>query len=217
MSTDRGSAIDAGLIGCHSCNMVSRVPAAHGHHAAAVCPRCGAALHARKPDSLARTWALVIAAAICYVPANMLPIMKVTSLGNAQADTILSGVIYLLVHGMWPLALVVFIASVFVPLAKLIILVYLLISVQRRSQWRPVDRTRLYRITEAVGRWSMVDIYVVTIMVALVKLGNLATIEAQAGAIFFGAVVVITIVAAMSFDPRLIWDNLESTHDKPAA
>jgi paraquat-inducible protein A len=217
MNTDRGSAIDAGLIGCHSCNLVSRVPAAHGHHAAAVCPRCGAALHARKPDSLARTWALVIAAAICYVPANMLPIMKVTSLGNAQADTILSGVIYLLVHGMWPLALVVFIASVFVPLAKLIILVYLLISVQRRSQWRPVDRTRLYRITEAVGRWSMVDIYVVTIMVALVKLGNLATIEAQAGAIFFGAVVVITIVAAMSFDPRLIWDNLESTHDKPAA
>jgi paraquat-inducible protein A len=216
MSTDRGSAIDAGLIGCHSCNMVSRVPAAHGHHAAAVCPRCGAALHARKPDSLARTWALVIAAAICYVPANMLPIMKVTSLGNAQADTILSGVIYLLVHGMWPLALVVFIASVFVPLAKLIILVYLLISVQRRSQWRPVDRTRLYRLTEAVGRWSMVDIYVVTIMVALVKLGNLASIEAEAGAIFFGAVVVITIVAAMSFDPRLIWDNLESTHDKPA-
>ena len=216
MNTDRSSAIDAGLIGCHSCNMVSRVPAAHGHHVAAVCPRCGAALHPRKPDSLTRTWALVISAAICYVPANMLPIMKVTSLGNTQADTILSGVIYLLVHGMWPLALVVFIASVFVPLAKLIILVYLLISVQRRSQWRPVDRTRLYRLTEAVGRWSMVDIYVVTIMVALVKLGNLATIEAQAGAIFFGAVVVITIVAAMSFDPRLIWDNLESTHDKPA-
>jgi paraquat-inducible protein A len=216
MSTAETSAIAAGLMGCHSCNLVSRVPASHGDHAAAVCPRCGAALHARKPDSLTRTWALVIAAVICYLPANMLPIMKVTSLGNAQADTILSGVIYLLVHGMWPLALVVFIASVFVPLAKLIILVYLLISVQRRSQWRPVDRTRLYRLTEAVGRWSMVDIYVVTIMVALVKLGNLASIEAQAGAIFFGAVVVITIVAAMSFDPRLIWDNLESTHDKPA-
>jgi paraquat-inducible protein A len=216
MSAGEKSAIAAGLIGCHSCNLVSRVPASHGRHAEAVCPRCGAALHARKPDSLTRTWALVVAAAICYVPANMLPIMKVTSLGNAQADTILSGVIYLLVHGMWPLALVVFIASVFVPLAKLIILVYLLISVQRRSQWRPVDRTRLYRLIEAVGRWSMVDIYVVTIMVALVKLGNLASIEAQAGAIFFGAVVVITIFAAMSFDPRLIWDNLESTHDKPA-
>jgi len=216
VSSAETSAINAGLAGCHSCSLVSRLPATHGRHAAAACPRCGAALHARKPDSLMRTWALVIAAGICYLPANMLPIMKVTSLGNAQADTILSGVIYLLVHGMWPLALVVFIASVFVPLAKLIILVYLLISVQRRSQWRPVDRTRLYRLTEAVGRWSMVDIYVVTIMVALVKLGNLATIEAQAGAIFFGAVVVITIFAAMSFDPRLIWDNLESTHDKPA-
>jgi paraquat-inducible protein A len=207
----------AGLTGCHSCNLVCRLPAAHASHATAVCPRCGAALHARKPDSLARTWALVIASAICYLPANMLPIMKVTSLGNSQADTILSGVIYLTVHGMWPLALVVFIASVFVPLAKLVILVSLLISVRRRSQWRPVDRTRLYRLTEAVGRWSMVDIYVVTIMVALVKLGNLATIEAQAGAIFFGAVVVITMFAAMSFDPRLIWDNLESTHDQPAA
>jgi paraquat-inducible protein A len=206
----------AGLIGCHSCNLVSRVPAARNRHIAARCPRCGAALHARKPDSLARTWALVVAAGICYLPANLLPIMKVTSLGNTQADTILSGVIYLTVHGMWPLALVVFIASVFVPLAKMIILVSLLISVQRRSQWRPVDRTRLYRITEAVGRWSMVDIYVVTIMVALVKLGNLATIEAQAGAVFFGAVVVITMIAAMTFDPRLIWDNLEATHDRPA-
>jgi paraquat-inducible protein A len=217
MSTGPSGAGAAGLIGCHSCNLVSRVPAAHDRHAAALCPRCGAALHARKPDSLARTWALVIAAGICYLPANLLPIMKVTSLGNTQADTILSGVIYLTVHGMWPLALVVFIASVFVPLAKMIILVSLLISVQRRSQWRPVDRTRLYRITEAVGRWSMVDIYVVTIMVALVKLGNLATIEAQAGAVFFGAVVVITMIAAMTFDPRLIWDNLESTHDRPAS
>ena len=217
MSARETSAIDAGLAGCHSCDLVCRLPASHLPHAAGVCPRCGAALHARKPDSIARTWALVIAAAICYLPANLLPIMKVTSLGNAQADTILSGVIYLTVHGMWPLALVVFIASVFVPLAKLIILVFLLISVQRRSQWRPVDRTRLYRLTEAVGRWSMVDIYVVTIMVALVKLGNLASIEAQPGAVFFGAVVVITMFAAMTFDPRLIWDNLESTHDQPAA
>jgi len=216
MSERLKGAAGAGLIGCHSCNLVSRAPATHDAQAAAACPRCGAPLHARKPDSLARTWALVIAAAICYLPANLLPIMKVTSLGNAQADTILSGVFYLLLHGMWPLALVVFIASVFVPLAKLIILVFLLVSVQRRSQWRPVDRTRLYRLTEAVGRWSMVDIYVVTILVALVKLGNLATIEAQPGAIFFGAVVVITMFAAMTFDPRLIWDNLESTHDKPA-
>ena len=203
----------AGLIGCHSCSLVSKVPAT-GHHAEARCPRCGAVLHARKPDSLTRTWALVIASFICYIPAMLLPMTAVTSLGNVQEDTIMSGVIYFLLHGEWPIGLVIFIASVFVPLAKLFILVYLLISVQRKSQWNPVERARLYRITEAIGRWSMTDIYVVTILVALVKLGNLATIEARAGALFFGAVVVITIIAAMSFDPRQIWDNMESTHDK---
>jgi paraquat-inducible protein A len=126
----------------------------------------------------------------------------------------MSGVIFLLNHGMWPLALVVFVASVFVPMLKLLILILLLISVQIRSAWRPRDRTRLYRITEAVGRWSMVDIYVVAILVALVRLGNLATIDAAPGAVFFAAVVVITMFAAMSFDPRLIWDVLEQEDDK---
>ena len=207
------TAAAAGLVGCHSCSLVSKAPAT-GHHAEARCPRCGATLHARKPDSLTRTWALVMAAFICYIPANLLPMTAVTSLGNVQEDTIMSGVIYFLLHGEWPIGLVIFIASVFVPLAKLFILVYLLISVQRKSQWKPVERARLYRITEAIGRWSMTDIYVVTILVALVKLGNLATIEARAGALFFGAVVVITIIAAMTFDPRQIWDNMESTNDK---
>jgi paraquat-inducible protein A len=173
------------------------------------CPRCGARLHGRKPRSLQRTWALVLAACLLYVPANLYPIMAVTSLGQTQADTILSGVLYLLNHGMWPLAAVVFIASILVPLLKLAILIFLLVSVQVRSRWRRPDRTRLYRITEAVGRWSMVDIYVVTILVALVHLGNLANIEAQVGAVYFAAVVVITLFAAMSFDPRLIWDTAE--------
>jgi paraquat-inducible protein A len=195
---------------CHDCELVVglRYAGQHGVH----CPRCGSAVHHRKPNSIARTWALVIAAAIFYVPANLFPVMKVTSLGQAQADTILSGVFYLLHHGMWPLALIVFIASVVVPLAKLVALVFLLISVQRRSRWRPADRTRLYRITEAIGRWSMVDVYVVTILVALVHLGALATIEAQLGAVFFGAVVVLTIFAAENFDPRLIWDRAEVDH-----
>ena len=157
---------------------------------------------------------MVIAATICYLPANLLPIMRVTSIGQTQSDTIMSGVIFLLQHGMWPLALIVFVASVFVPLLKLAILTYLLISVQLRSMWRPRDRTRLYRITEAVGRWSMVDIYVVTILVALVHLGNLATIEAGPGAVFFAAVVITTIFAAMSFDPRLIWDVWEREHER---
>ena len=167
----------------------------------------------RKVNSVARTWALVIAAAICYIPANLLPVTVVTSLGKTQADTIMSGVIYFLLSGSWYLALLIFFASVFVPVMKLVILTYLLLSVHRRSQWRPRERTRLYRITEGVGRWSMVDIYVVTILVALVKLGNLATIEAGLGAVFFCAVVVMTMFAAMSFDPRLIWDNLDARHD----
>lgn len=205
------TAASQSLASCHDCSLLARVPGGHGH-AAARCPRCGAPLHARRTNSIHRTWALVISAAILYVPANLLPVMTVTSLGKTQSDTILSGVIYLLHHGMWPLALVVFVASVAVPLLKLGVLTYLLVSVQLRSTRRLVDRTRLYRITELVGRWSMVDIYVVTILVALVQLGALATIEAQMGAVYFGSVVVLTMLAAETFDPRLIWDPLEPAH-----
>ncbi|MCP3870540.1 MAG: paraquat-inducible protein A [Gammaproteobacteria bacterium] len=199
---------------CGVCEMVMPESATTDSHRKLHCPRCGEKLHRRKPASLQRTWALVIAAVICYIPANLLPIMSVTSLGQVQSDTIISGVIFLLSHGMWPLALVVFVASVMVPLLKLLILIYLLVSVQLRSLAQPKERTRLYRITELAGRWSMVDIYVVTILVALVRLGNLATIEAESGAVFFAAVVVITMFAAMSFDPRLIWDIWEKEHDR---
>ena len=202
------TAASASLLSCHSCNLLSKMSGSHGH-GHAICPRCGDSLHQRKPNSLGRTWALVIAAFIFYIPANVLPITVVMSLGHVQADTILSGVIYFILTGMWPIAAVIFIASIFVPLVKLFILSYLLISVQRKSSWRPQDRTRLYRITEVVGRWSMVDIFVVTILVALVKLGALATIDAGPAAVYFGAVVVITMFAAMSFDPRLIWDAME--------
>ena len=198
-------ALESSLTPCHDCGLLCRLPA-HAAHAAS-CPRCGAPVHTRKPRSLERTWAYWVAAALCYLPANLLPIMQITSLGRAQADTIMSGVVYLLLHGMWPLAVVVFTASIFVPVMKLAILLGLLVSVHRGSSWRPVDRTRLYRITEAIGRWSMVDIFVVTILVALVHLGNLATVQAQPGAVFFGAVVVLTMLAAESFDPRLIWDR----------
>jgi paraquat-inducible protein A len=200
------------LIGCHACALLVRAPANQAHMRWR-CPRCSAPLHARKPNSMARTWALVLAALLLYLPANMLPVMTVTSLGQTQSDTIMSGVIYLLVHGMWPLALLVFFASVVVPLLKVMVLMSLLLSVQCGSRWRPYDRTRLYRITEAVGRWSMVDIYVVTILVALVHLGKVATIQAEAGAVFFGAMVMLTICAALTFDPRLIWDHLEQRDD----
>ncbi|MDH3945956.1 MAG: paraquat-inducible protein A, partial [Chromatiales bacterium] len=178
-----------------------------------ICPRCNADLHMRKPNSIHRTWALVIAACIFYLPANLLPITHTTSLGHVQSDTIMSGVLYFISHGDWPLALVIFTASVAVPLLKLVVLIFLLISVQRKSAWRNRDRTVLYRFTEAVGRWSMVDVFVVTILVALVKLGALANIDAGLGAVYFALVVIITIFAAESFDPRLIWDPEEEDHD----
>ena len=206
MSEGALTGIQAGLVSCPGCHLLVQLPRPAGVGARTRCPRCRTSLHLRKPDSIARTWALVIAALIFYIPANVLPITQVTSLGSVQADTILSGVIYFIESGSWPIALVIFVASVFVPLLKLTILIYLLISVQRGSTRRRRERTRLYRLTEAVGRWSMVDIYVVTILVALVHLGALANIDAGPAALFFGAVVVITMVAAMTFDPRLIWD-----------
>ena len=212
MKEEFATALEKSLVSCHSCQLVSKATAVHGK-GKMICPRCGSVLHQRKPRSLSRTWALVIAAFIFYIPANVLPITKVTSLGQAQTDTIMSGVIYFILTGMWPIALIIFTASIFVPLAKLIILTFLLISVDRKWQWRPRDRTRLYRITEAIGRWSMTDVYVVTILVALVRLGALANVDAEPGAIFFAAVVVTTMFAAMSFDPRLIWDAMETNHE----
>ena len=206
------TARNASQVSCHSCHQLCRIDFSQIGESL-LCPRCGSTLHQRKPNSLKRTWALVLAAVIFYIPANLLPVTVVISFGKSQEDTIMSGVIYFIASGMWPIALVIFVASILVPMLKLIILAYLLVSVQRQSAWRPKDRTRLYRITEAVGRWSMVDIYVVTILVALVNLGNLATIKAGPGAGFFAAVVVITMFAAMSFDPRLIWDAKESADE----
>jgi paraquat-inducible protein A len=160
-----------------------------------------------------RSWALLISAFLFYIPANVLPMTITTSLGHKQTDTIMSGVLYFIESGSWGIALVIFIASIFVPLLKLTVLSFLLVSVQRKSAWRPHDRTQLYRIIEGIGRWSMVDIYVVTILVALVKLGLFANIDAGPAAVYFASVVVISMLAAKSFDPRLIWDVLEEKHE----
>jgi len=206
MSKSASTAMELGLINCHDCHLLVNVVQAQAHPH---CPRCGAHLHLRKPNSLARTWALVWAALVMIIPANVLPMTITTTLGAKQADTIMSGVIYFMQTGSWEIAAVIFIASIFVPTAKLCILIFLLLSVKFRWRWRPKDRTSLYRLTELVGRWSMVDIYVVTILVALVKLGAVAAIEAGPAAVFFAAVVVITMFAAESFDPRIIWDVLE--------
>lgn len=206
------TAKQASMISCQCCHLVCQRPETK-RDPEITCPRCGTRMHQRKPDSLARAWALVIAAIVFYIPANVMPISVTTALGTAEGDTIMSGVIYFIQSGSWPIALVIFVASIFVPILKMLILLFLLVSVQMKSKWRPMDRTRLYRIIEAIGRWSMVDIFVITIMAALIKMGALADFEAGPGAVYFAAVVVLTILAAMSFDPRLIWDSLEDNHE----
>ena len=197
------TAAEAGLVSCETCSLLSRLPE---HAEAGHCPRCGAQLEMRAHRSVEYTWALVIAAAICYIPANMLPVLNTHALGHSEPDTIISGVIFLYTSGSWPLALIVLVASVMVPLGKLVALVYLLITVQRRSVRSSRERARLYRLVEFIGRWSMLDVFVDTFTVALVQLSPLMSVEPGAGVLFFAAVVVLTMLAAESFDPRLIWD-----------
>ncbi len=204
MSAVAVSAAEAGLLACETCGLVSRpVAAAHPGH----CPRCGAGLEWRRHHSIQFTWALVIAAAICYIPANVLPVMVTNAFDKPDPDTILSGVMFLYKSGSWPLALIVLIASVMVPIGKLIALAYLLISVQRRSAKSNRERTRLYRLVELIGRWSMLDVFVDTFTVALVQLQPLMWVNPGPGVVFFAAVVVLTMIAAETFDPRLIWDG----------
>lgn len=198
------SALSMGLLSCHCCGLVSRIPGV-GHQWR--CPRCATTVHVRKPHSLQRTWALLLAAYVLFIPANTLPIMETGSLFGSQKDTIMSGVLYLWHSGAWSLAALVFFASILVPLSKLVMLTYLLLSVQRRTRPLRRQRTQLYRLLEFIGRWSMLDIYVVTLLSALVQLQGLATILPKSGAMAFGAVVVLTMLAAMNFDPRLIWDE----------
>jgi paraquat-inducible protein A len=192
---------------CHACGLVSADRGRHRHQHQR-CPRCGAVLHRRRPDSVARTWALLLAAAILYIPANVLPVMVTHSLFGKQDDTIISGVIYFWHSGSPALAAIIFIASIVVPVLKLAALSLLAWTAQRRSRWRPLQRTVLYRLVELVGRWSMLDIFVITLTVALVRFQTLAVITAGPGALAFCAVVVLTMLASMQFDPRLIWDHI---------
>jgi paraquat-inducible protein A len=197
------TAAEAGLVSCETCHLLSRPADAADP---GYCPRCGAELARRRHRSIQYTWALVIAAAICYIPANVLPVLSTTALGSTDSDTIMGGVVLLYTTGSWPLALIVLIASVMVPLGKLVALSYLLIVVQRRSPGSNRERTRLYRLVEFIGRWSMLDVFVDTFTVALVQLQPLMTVEPGPGVLFFAAVVVLTMIAAKSFDPRLVWD-----------
>lgn len=211
--TTAPSARELGVTGCSGCGLVCRA-ASPGDDVE--CPRCGTALTRRKPHSLSRTWALLIAATTLYLPANLLPIMHTRTLLAERQDTIIGGVLVLWAEGSWDLSVIVFVASVVVPLAKIGILAALMLSVQRRWRRGRRHRTRLYRLVQAVGHWSMLDIFVVVLLAALVQFSTLARVEPGPAAGFFGAVVVLTMLAARSFDPRLIWDAAEGAPKRAA-
>src|SRR5580704_5324750 len=198
------SAMLQGLQSCEVCGLLSR-PAPGEHEGR--CPRCAEELTFRKPDSFQRTWAFLIAAAVCYIPANVLPVLTTTTAAGAESDTILQGVVLLWSPTGWPLSLIVLFASIMIPSAKIVALVYLLITTQRGSIKNNEQRIRLYRMVEFIGRWSMVDVFVDTFTAALIQLQPLMSVEPGPGLIFFAAVVVFTMLAVESFDPRLIWDS----------
>ena len=192
-----------GLQSCETCHLVSRpAPGEDEGH----CPRCDEALDFRKPASLERTTAYVVAAAICYIPANLLPVLTTTTAAGAESDTILQGVVLLWSPTGWPLSLIVLVASIMIPVGKIVSLAYLLLTVRRGSIENNAQRVRLYRMVRFIGRWSMVDVFVDTFTAALVQLQPLMSVEPAPGLFFFAAVVVLTMLAVESFDPRLIWD-----------
>jgi paraquat-inducible protein A len=204
-STAYVTAKHAGLVACHTCGLVqTRGGEPHQH-----CSRCESVLHERRPESVTRTSSLLLAAALAYVPANLLPIMHASSLGRSEDDTILGGVAYFWTSGDWPLAVIVFVASVVVPMLKLAILTLQTVAACQDSAWQPLERARLHRLVERIGRWSMLDVFVVALTVTLVHFGSFAVVTAGPGALAFGSVVILTMLASHQFDPRLIWDNIQ--------
>ena len=201
--TKRATAAASQLSSCHLCMKLAPVSE---HH----CPCCGSAMHSRKSDSINRTMALLLTACILYIPANVLPIMITDQFGVSIESTILGGVLLLIDMGSWPIAAIIFIASVMVPIGKLITLFFLCWTVKNGSGVTPRQRTITYRITELIGKWSMIDVFVVAILVALVHLGGILVIRPGAAALAFAGVVIVTIFAAESFDPRLLWDQQEN-------
>jgi paraquat-inducible protein A len=214
-SSDEGVSVQTGaalkLYGCPTCGRVSQLLRAADNSAPLLCPRCATPLSHQRPRSLQRTWAYLIAATVLYIPANVLPIMSTSNVFEGEAlHTILGGIEELRHGGDWLLALIVFIASIVVPLLKIGVLLVLAVTAQRRSRWKQLERAQLYRMIEAVGHWSMLDVFVVVLLVGTIRFGPLGGVMPQPGLLAFGAVVVLTMLAAGSFDPRLIWPEEES-------
>jgi len=203
--------MEHGLQSCHGCGLLSQ-PAPGAKEGR--CPRCDEELVYRKPDSLQRTMAYLIGAAVCYIPANLLPVMQTITAKGSESDTIMQGVVLLWSPTGWPLSLIVLFASVMIPSAKILALLYLVITVKRGSIQNNGQRVRLYRMVEIIGRWSMVDVFVDTFTVALIQLQPLMSVVPGPGLLFFAAVVVLTMMAVESFDPRLIWDSASAKKSK---
>lgn len=193
-------AADKGLASCHTCGRLEPV-------AAGRCSRCGTKLHLRKPNSLKRTIALLLAAVALYVPAMSLPVMRVSGISGAEENTIISGVITFWEMGSYPVAIIIFTASVLIPILKIAALIWLCLAAAGKVGGTGRKLTLTYHITEIVGRWSMIDVFVVAILVCLVRLGALMTINPGPAALSFAAVVILTMFSAMAFDPRLLWDR----------
>jgi paraquat-inducible protein A len=196
----------AGLVGCRTCGKVSAA-------GVETCPRCHTALHSRMPASLQRVWALFAVGLICYIPANLYPMMITSSVGSVYRSTIVGGVIELVHHGAFAIAGIVFLASVVIPVSKFMLIALLALSIQFRLPIPAHTRIHLYEAVEFVGRWSMVDVFVVAILAALIQMGFFASINPGPAAVFFAMSVAFTMLSAQSMDPRLIWDS----HDREAA
>lgn len=211
------TAAHQGLAGCATCGLINALHDASRHASMhkVRCRRCHEPLHTRHPYSIQATWALLIAATIMYLPANLYPIMSTTSFGNTSSSTIVGGVIELIEMGSWPIAAVIFVASVIVPISKLLAMAWLCVSAQRSRNLGTQAKIRLYRLTELIGRWSMVDIFVVAILVALIRAGTVMSITPGPAALAFASTVILTMLAAMIFDPRLLWDDRPATHAAP--
>ena len=196
------------LVDCLECGLLA--PLAHEGER---CPRCLARLHRRKPDALVRTAAFTAAAFSLYILANILPVLRIVRFGRDEPSTIFSGVRELIESGLWPLAGIVFTASIAVPLVKLTGLTWFMLAIRHGVRRRIVMRTRLYRFIEGIGRWSNIDVFMISILTSLVQFGALTRVEAQPGAVAFAAVVVLTMLASRSFDARLMWDVVEGTDE----
>jgi paraquat-inducible protein A len=194
------TAREAGFNVCHTCLALSAIGDDH-------CGRCSAHIHARIPNSLQRTVALLIAAVVLYIPANLLPIMTTDQFARSVDSTIIGGVVILWEMGSYPVALVILIASVLVPIGKILTVGALCWTVGRHLSVSPRQRTTLYRVTEFIGKWSMVDVFVVAILVALIQITGIIVIRPGVAALAFAGVVILTMLAAESFDPRLLWDD----------